>query len=98
VSRQLRVTPAASDDIADAYLWYESQRSGLGELFRAELNVSFTLLREFSEAGPAVHRDLRRLLLRRLPYAVYSGLTESEIVIRGCLHSHRNPGAWREHA
>ena len=57
MSRQLRVTPAASDDIADAYGWYESQRSGLGELFRAELNVSFTLLREFSEAGPAVHRD-----------------------------------------
>ena len=72
MSRQLRVTPAAGDDIADAYGWYESQRSGL--------------------------RDLRRLLLRRFPYAVYYRLTEAEIVIRGCLHSHRNPGAWRERA
>ena len=98
MSRLLRVTPATSDDIADAYDWYESQRAGLGELFRAELNVAVTLLREFSEAGPAVHQDLRRLLLRRFPYAVYYRRTETEIVIRGCLRAHRDPRAWRKRA
>lgn len=98
MTRRLRLTPATSNDIADAYQWYEAQRPGLGDEFGAELNVAFSLLDAFSEAGPAVHRDLRRLLVRRFPYAVYYRLTATEIVIRGCLHLHRDPRAWRARA
>ena len=60
MSRRLAFTPATSADIADAYDWYDAQRPGLGEEFREELNVAFTLLAEFSEAGAAVHLDFRR--------------------------------------
>ena len=96
--RQLGFTPAASADIADAYEWYEAQRPGLGEDFRGELTVAFTLLAEFSETGPAVHRDLRRVLVRRFPYAVYYRIADSAVEVRGCLHLHRDPRAWRRRA
>ncbi|MGI8619511.1 MAG: type II toxin-antitoxin system RelE/ParE family toxin [Gemmatimonadaceae bacterium] len=96
MNRRLRFTQATSADIADAYSWYEAQQAGLGEEFRAELNLAFTLLSEFSEAGPAVHHNLRRLLLRRFPYAVYYRVVESGIEVRGCLHLHRDPRAWRQ--
>jgi toxin ParE1/3/4 len=98
VSRGLRVAPAAARDIVRAYDWYEEQRPGLGEQYRAELNVAFALLQQFSEAGPAVHRELRRLLVRRFPYALYYRLTDADIVIRGCLHLHSDPGHWRRRA
>lgn len=71
MSRRLAFTPAASADIARAYDWYEAQRAGLGEEFLAELHIAFTLRTEFSDAGPAVHHDRRRMLLRRFPWAVY---------------------------
>jgi len=31
--RQLLIRPAAAADIEEAYLWYEKQRTGLGEEF-----------------------------------------------------------------
>lgn len=98
MSRGLRIAPAAARDIVGAYNWYEEQQPGLGEQFRAELQVSFALVQQFSEAGPAVHRDLRRLLVRRFPYALYYRLTDTDVVIRGCLHLHSNPSRWRRRA
>lgn len=94
MTRRIRVTPATADDIADAYDYYEGQRTGLGEEFRGELHVALGLLIEFSEAGPAVHGGLRRLLLRRFPYAVYYRITETTIVLRACLHQHSDPRIW----
>ena len=98
MSRELRLTPAAARDVIAAYDHYEGQLPGLGEQFRAELNVAFALLQQFSEAGPAVHRDLRRLLVRRFPYALYYRVTETALVIRGCLHLHSGPRRWRRRA
>jgi len=98
VTRRISVTPTTAEDIADAYDYYEGQRMGLGEEFRGELNVALGLLLEFSEAGPAVHDALRRLLLRRFPYAVYYRITDTEIILRGCLHQHSDPRTWRRRA
>jgi plasmid stabilization system protein ParE len=47
------------------------------------------------EAGPIVHRDLRRLLLRSFPFAIYYRLTVERVEVRACLHQRRHPGAWR---
>lgn len=98
MTRRIRVTPATAADIADAYHYYEGQREGLGEDFDGELRVALSLLLEFSEAGPVVHGALRRLLLRRFPYALYYRITDSEIVLRGCLHQHSDSPTWRRRA
>lgn len=44
---------------------------------------------------PVVHRDTRRLLLRRFPYGVFYRLVKDEIVVVGCLHAKRHPRVWR---
>ncbi|MEN9509021.1 MAG: hypothetical protein RLZZ621_1584 [Gemmatimonadota bacterium] len=98
MSRALRIAPAAARDIVGAYNWYEDRQPGLGEQFRAELAVAFALVQHFSEAGPTVHRDLRRVLLRRFPYAIYYRLTDADVVVRGCLHLHSDPSRWRRRA
>jgi plasmid stabilization system protein ParE len=98
VSRGLHIAPAAARDIVGAYNWYENQQPGLGEQFRTELHVAFALVPQFSEAGPAVHRDLRRLLVRRFPYALYYRLTDTDVVIRACLHLHSDPSRWQRRA
>jgi plasmid stabilization system protein ParE len=86
-------TPLASADIEAAYAWYEGQRRGLGGEFRVALEVVWSLLNQFPEAGPIAHRDLRRVLVPRFPYAVYYRLGEQVIEIRGCLHQRRDPRA-----
>ena len=91
-------TPLASVDIEEAHHWYEAQRVGLGDEFRASLELVWGLLMQFPEAGPVVHRDLRRVLLPRFPLAVYYRVTGESIEVRGCVHQHQNPNAWRRRA
>jgi plasmid stabilization system protein ParE len=88
-------TPMVSVDIEEAHQWYEAQRVGLGDEFRASLTVVWKLLTQFPEAGPVVHRDLRRVLLPRFPFSVYYRVVGQAVEVRGCLHQHRNPNAWR---
>jgi plasmid stabilization system protein ParE len=95
VSLQLSLRPEASADVAEAFSWYQAQRVGLGEEFRTDLDATFTLLLRMPEAGPVVHRGLRRALLRHFPYAVYYGTSEALLEVRAVLHQHRSPAAWR---
>ncbi len=94
MSRTLAFTARASADIEDAHAWYEAQRPGLGSDFERELEIVIHFLEGLPEAGPVVHRTLRRLLVKRFPYAVYYQITEATIEVRGCLHLSRHPRAW----
>lgn len=91
MSRTLAFTARASADIEEAYTWYETRRVGLGTEFQSELSRLFHLLEAMPEAGPVVHANLRRLLVRRFPFVLYYRLTDSAIEIRGCLHQRRDP-------
>lgn len=94
MSREVRFTPLAADDMVRAFDWYENQRSGLGSEFEAVVDQMLRLLSEMPELGPEVHDDFRRLLLVRFPYALYYRLGDV-IEVRGCLHLRQSPEAWR---
>jgi plasmid stabilization system protein ParE len=93
VSREVRFTPLAADDVVRAFEWYESQRSGLGAEFETVVEQMLKLLREMPELGPEVHSDFRRVLLVRFPYALYYRIADV-IEVRGCLHLRQSPEAW----
>ena len=59
---------------------------GLGAEFEQALWRALDLLIQTPEMGPVVHRDFRRILLPRFPYAVYYRLTAPVIEVRACLH------------
>ena len=98
MTRRFVVRPEASAHIAEAFSWYQAQRDGLGWELKAELDALFTLLRQAPEAGPVVYRGLRRLLLRRFPYALYYTLTPDLIEIRALIHNRRHPKHSRSRA
>ncbi len=97
MSREVRFTPLAADDVVRAFEWYERQRPGLGSEFEAVVDQMLKLLREMPELGPEVHRDLRRQLLVRFPYALYCRI-EAMVEVRGCLHLRQSPKTWRQRA
>ena len=63
--------PEAVADAVAAYEWYEGQREGLGRRFRAALDVAVFRIAEGPTTFPVCHRDLRRVLVERFPYAIY---------------------------
>ena len=87
--------PAAAADVEGAYRWYEEQGAGLGGEFLVAVEAGLELIAAHPLAAPVVHRDTRRLLLRRFPYGVFYRQVADEIVVVGCLHAKRSPRVWR---
>jgi plasmid stabilization system protein ParE len=70
--------------------WYDAERAGLGREFQDELWRALELLVTMPEMGPVAYRDLRRIVTRKFPYAIYYRLTDARIEVRACLHHRQN--------
>ena len=93
--RELLVRPAAAADIEEAYLWYEKQRTGLGDEFLDAVDSLLTKIVANPAAYPVIHREARRALLHRFPYAVFFRSYDETIVVIACMHGRRNPRRWK---
>ena len=96
MAASLVLAPEAELDLTEAYAWYESRRSGLGEEFLSSVDVCLEVLRRHPEMSPVVHEDYRRGLIRRFPYAVFYDYDDATIVVYAVLHTSRDPMKWRE--
>jgi plasmid stabilization system protein ParE len=93
---ELVIVPEAELDIAEAYIWYEGRRAGLGEEFLTSVDACFERIRRRPEMYPVVHEDYRRSLIRRFPYAVFYEQSETTIMIYAVFHTSRDPDKWRQ--
>ena len=87
--------PAADADVAEAFVWYEQQRRGLGEEFRTELRAALGRIVENPKSFQEIYRQTRRVPLRRFPYSLFYREYPGLIVIIACMHGRRNPRRWR---
>jgi toxin ParE1/3/4 len=98
--RRLRIHAAAADEAAEAAAWYEKERPGLGEDFFRAVDAALDLLEEeivplVALPGAAGALGVKRLLLRRFPYAVVVRESAAEVVVIALAHTARRPGYWR---
>lgn len=98
--RRVRIHAAAAEEAVEAAAWYDRQRPGLGSDFSTALDAALDLLEEeivplVSVQGVAGTRGVKRLLLRRFPYAVIVREGAGEIVVIAFAHTARRPGYWR---
>ena len=87
--------PAAAADVDEAYDWYESRRSGLGEEFLEAVRQTLLRVETQPEQYPVIRRKIRRALLQRFPYGLYYRVYEDHIVIVACMHGRRSPRRWQ---
>lgn len=91
----LRLRPESEQDLADAAVWYEEQREGLGNQFLDEALSVFSVISEAPLMFPIVHRNIRRALIHRFPFGVYYRVESDEIVVVAVMHGSRNPRRWK---
>ena len=89
------VRPAAAADIEDTFLWYQTQRSGLGDDFREALRFALNEIAENPQRYPVIHRGTRRALLKRFPYGVFYREFPRAIIVVACMRGRRNPKRWQ---
>lgn len=99
--RRVRILDAAAEEAAEAAAWYELQRPGLGAEFERAVNAGLDLLEQeivplTAVPGSPGLRGIKRLVLRRFPYAVIVQERDAGIIVIAFAHHSRRPGYWRD--
>lgn len=87
--------PEAEGDVTDAAAWYQSQRSGLGQEFLDEVVKALTRITDQPRASPRVHKEVRRILLRRFPFGIFYLDEHDRLVVLAVMHASRSPQRWK---
>jgi plasmid stabilization system protein ParE len=92
---QLRIRSRAREDIRAARDWYEGQLAGLGAGFGGELDVAMARIAEGPLMFPRIHKEVRRALTRRFPFAIYFIHDQDRVTVLRILHQARDPREWQ---
>jgi toxin ParE1/3/4 len=84
------IRPRAEEDVREAQLWYESQRSELGSEFLNQIRATIKLLEEQPDRRPIYYREFRRVIVRRFPYKIFYRLEPDRVVVFRILHAKRD--------
>jgi len=82
------------DDLGAGFDWYEEQRSGLGEEFLSAVQSTLRSIAQFPEMFVFIHRDVRRAIVSRFPFAVFYVVESRRVVVLRVLHTARDPKIW----
>jgi plasmid stabilization system protein ParE len=85
-------------EVAKAAIWYENHQAGLGAEFLAAIEEAADMAAASPERYPRVQGSMRRVLLRRLPYALIVRESSDELFVVACYHLHRDPSVWQSRA
>lgn len=96
MSRRLELTPEAESDLAEAFDYYEGQLAGLGPEFLATVEQQFEWLAQNPMQYQVSHRDVRRAVLRRFPYAVFYLFENEAVIVLAVEHQARDPDHWKQ--
>lgn len=94
MKRVVDLLPEAAREVEDAFLWYESQRRGLGLEFLLALDAAMGRVRRAPEGHETVALRTRKVLLRRFPYLVLYASEGNRILITAVFHVRRDPVRW----
>lgn len=95
MSRTFIISPEAEEDLADARRWYQERRAGLGDEFLEQVEVAFEHVRRMPLVPTPKYRDVRRVLLKRFPYAIFYLVDDDRITIVAVYHTSRDPRGWQ---
>lgn len=90
----ISISLRAQKEIAEAFLWYEKQRSGLGKQLILLLEGKFEVLQQNPNQYPIVYKTIRRSLIKKFPYSIFYIVDNSTIEILAFFHMKRKPIHW----
>ena len=91
----LVIRPLAEADIDEAFAWYERRSASLGVDFLRAVDASFVAILATPLSYPQVYRLVRRVLLRRFPYAMFYLIDDDRLEILACVHTRQHSRRWR---
>ena len=91
----IRFTPEADLELTEAREWYSHQRDDLDLEFMQCIDNALSRVASNPLLFPVVYRDLRRIVVRRFPFAIFYNIQVDEIQVVAVFHSRRDPEMWK---
>ncbi len=91
---ELIIAPEAQQDVDEAYYWYEERRPGLGEEFLGCVDACIQEICRMPELHAKIHKEFRRVLLRRFPYAIFYEFSDGQMTVYSIFHTSQDPKKW----
>jgi plasmid stabilization system protein ParE len=82
--------------LIDAQDWYERESAGLGPSFRKAIDALVERMSGHPRQFAIVFKNVRRALLRRVPYSLFFVLEADSLIVIACFHASRDPAQWQE--
>ncbi|QQR81868.1 MAG: type II toxin-antitoxin system RelE/ParE family toxin [Deltaproteobacteria bacterium] len=93
---QVRLTDKAEEDVRDIFQWHEIKLTGLGYRFIFSLEAAFASIERVPLGFRKIHKNIRRVLLKRFPYGVFYVVEKEQLVVVAVIHHKRNPTLWKK--
>ena len=88
---QIRFQREAEIELAEARLWYSLQREGLDVALMKRVDQALNAIVAAPQSYPVVYRNLRRVVVRQFPFAIFYEAIGNEIIVFAIYHSRRDP-------
>src|ERR1700750_2514070 len=98
MTRPVIVRPEAAREVQEAFDWYEGRSEGLGLEFLRAADACLAGVQRNPSAFPKVHKEVRRVLMRKFPYALFYLIEDESIVGGSCFYASRDPIDWLRRA
>ncbi|EMN91341.1 plasmid stabilization system protein, RelE/ParE family [Leptospira weilii str. Ecochallenge] len=94
--KQSELHAEAEEDIIHAIEFYNSCRSGLGEIFFTQYLRTRSFIERFPEGTPRYryNQDVRKIPIGDFPYSIYYLNLDDKVLILAIIHDSRRPGFW----
>ena len=87
----LEVKAEANIEIIDAYLFYEENRTGLGEEFLEHLETYFNRITKNPKHFPQKRQPYREAFIKRFPFLIIYEISGDKVIIYSVFNTWQNP-------
>jgi plasmid stabilization system protein ParE len=90
---QLKVSLTAYRETEDAYLYYETQSTGLGERFLKSVEDAYLKLSDHPQFYSFINRDkyIRDIKIKAFPFVIIFQIVENTVLVLRVFNTNRNP-------
>jgi hypothetical protein len=81
----------ASQEVIEAYRYYESKQEGLGERFFKRVEDTYKRIDYHPEGYQKIHKSFRAAKVRNFPYQVIYEIEEKSIIVYSIFNTYQDP-------